>query len=167
MRPSLARERSVVRSRTALPFHDEDACHGRGVRDVGVADLATCGVDVLWPRSLGRDLTTTAVLERATVAPTGPQDAALQTGLFGPDQMFSFQWQVALHGEALTVTGRTLADWQKRRSGGIAQRITLHPFVMLPPPSRRNSWSSSSASSTASSDPGTCGTEASSSGGSS
>ena len=29
-------------------------------------------------------------------------DNALQTGLFGPDQMFSFQWQVALHGEALT-----------------------------------------------------------------
>jgi superfamily II DNA or RNA helicase len=67
--------------------------------DRGVADLAACGVDVLWPRSLGRDLTATAVLERASVAPS---DAALQTGLFGPDQMFSFQWQVALHGEALT-----------------------------------------------------------------
>ena len=70
--------------------------------DVGVADLAACGVDVLWPRSLGRDLTTSAVLERATGASTGPPDAALQTGLFGPDQMFSFQWQVALHGETLT-----------------------------------------------------------------
>lgn len=67
--------------------------------DHGVADLAASGVDVLWPRSLGRDLTATAVLERASVAPS---DDALQTGLFGPDQMFSFQWQVALHGEALT-----------------------------------------------------------------
>ena len=63
---------------------------------VGVAALAGCGVDVLWPRSLGRDLTATAVLERASVAPS---DNALQTGLFGADQMFSFQWQVALHGE--------------------------------------------------------------------
>jgi superfamily II DNA or RNA helicase len=67
--------------------------------NVGVADLAACGVDVLWPRSLGRDLTATAVLERASVSPS---DNPLQTGLFGPDQMFSFQWQVALHGEALT-----------------------------------------------------------------
>jgi superfamily II DNA or RNA helicase len=65
----------------------------------GVAALAACGVDVMWPRSLGRDLTATAVLDRASVAPT---DNALQTGLFGPDQMFSFQWQVALHGEVLT-----------------------------------------------------------------
>ena len=66
---------------------------------VGVAALAGRGVDVLWPRSLGRDLTATAVLERASVAPS---DNALQTGLFGADQMFSFQWQVALHGEVLT-----------------------------------------------------------------
>jgi superfamily II DNA or RNA helicase len=65
----------------------------------GVAALAASGVDVLWPRSLGRDLTATAVLERASVAPS---DNALETGLFGPDQMFSFQWQVALHGETLT-----------------------------------------------------------------
>ena len=70
--------------------------------DVGVADLAACGIDVLWPRSLGRDLTTSAVLERATGASKRAPDAALQTGLFGPDQMFSFQWQVALHGETLT-----------------------------------------------------------------
>jgi superfamily II DNA or RNA helicase len=65
----------------------------------GVAGLATCGVDVLWPRTLGRDLTASAVLDRASVASS---DNALETGLFGPDQMFSFQWQVALHGEELT-----------------------------------------------------------------
>jgi superfamily II DNA or RNA helicase len=65
----------------------------------GVADLAAVGVDVLWPRSLGRDLTATAVLDRAA---TSPSDNILETGLFGPDQMFSFQWQVALHGDPLT-----------------------------------------------------------------
>ena len=66
---------------------------------VGVADLAAVGVDVLWPRSLGRDLSATAVLDRA---PTAASDNALETGLFGPDQMFSFEWQVALHGDPLT-----------------------------------------------------------------
>ena len=35
-------------------------------------------------------------------APAAPPTTPLQTGLFGADQMFSFQWQVALHGEALT-----------------------------------------------------------------
>ncbi|WP_372734230.1 DEAD/DEAH box helicase [Nocardioides sp.] len=65
----------------------------------GVGALAARGIDVLWPRSLGRDLSATAVLDRAAVAPS---DAPLQTGLFGPDQMFSFQWQVALGGDPLT-----------------------------------------------------------------
>ena len=36
----------------------------------GVAALAASGVDVLWPRSLGRDLTATAVLDRASTAPS-------------------------------------------------------------------------------------------------
>jgi superfamily II DNA or RNA helicase len=66
---------------------------------VGVAALAASGIDVLWPRSLGRDLTASAVLDRAS---TAPSDNALETGLFGPDQMFSFEWQVALHGDPLT-----------------------------------------------------------------
>ena len=67
--------------------------------DDGVAALRRVGVDVLWPRSLGRDLTTRAALEhRDERAQEGP----LMTGLFGPDAMFAFKWQVALHGEPLS-----------------------------------------------------------------
>jgi superfamily II DNA or RNA helicase len=66
----------------------------------GVAALRDRGVDVLWPRSLGRDLTTRAVLDQVT--PSGPREQPLQTGLFGPTEMFAFNWQVALHGEPLT-----------------------------------------------------------------
>ena len=64
----------------------------------GVGALRRVGVDVLWPRSLGRDLTTRATLEHRD----GPQDNPLQTGLFGPEAMFAFKWQVALHGEPLS-----------------------------------------------------------------
>ena len=64
-----------------------------------MAALRRVGVDVLWPRSLGRDLTTRAALEhRDERAQEGP----LMTGLFGPDAMFAFKWQVALHGEPLS-----------------------------------------------------------------
>ncbi|WP_182525186.1 DEAD/DEAH box helicase [Nocardioides dongkuii] len=65
----------------------------------GVGALRDRGVDVLWPRSLGRDLTTRAVLDRA---PAGPREAPLQTGMFGPADVFAFNWQVALHGDPLT-----------------------------------------------------------------
>ena len=64
--------------------------------DDGVAALRRVGVDVLWPRSLGRDLTTRATLEHRDER---PQDNPLMTGLFGPEAMFAFKWQVALHGE--------------------------------------------------------------------
>ncbi|WP_244930759.1 DEAD/DEAH box helicase [Nocardioides sp. W7] len=67
----------------------------------GVAALRDRGVDVLWPRSLGRDLTTRAVLDRAPSS-TGPREEQLQTGLFGAGEMFAFNWQVALHGDPLT-----------------------------------------------------------------
>ena len=40
----------------------------------GVGALAERGVDVLWPRSLGRDLTATTVLDRAPGG--GPREAA-------------------------------------------------------------------------------------------
>ncbi len=66
--------------------------------DEGVGALKERGVDVLWPRSLGRDLTATTVLDRAA----GPREAALVEGLFGPDALFSFNWQIALHGDPLT-----------------------------------------------------------------
>ena len=67
----------------------------------GVAALAERGVDVLWPRSLGRDLTTSAVLDTAPRR-SGTREAPLQTGLLTPDSVFAFQWQVALEGDPLT-----------------------------------------------------------------
>jgi len=76
--------------------------------DDGVAALAGRGVDVLWPRSLGpafdgRGLTATAQLDRVpSTAPREPFEEPLQTGLFTPDDVFAFRWQVALHGEPLT-----------------------------------------------------------------
>jgi tRNA dimethylallyltransferase len=35
--------------------------------------------------------------------------------------------------EVILSTGRTLADWQKEKSGGIADRVELRPLVLLPP----------------------------------
>ncbi len=35
--------------------------------------------------------------------------------------------------EVARSTGRTLADWQRHKSGGIAPQVTLHPAVLLPP----------------------------------
>ncbi|MCD4532950.1 DEAD/DEAH box helicase [Nocardioides sp. cx-169] len=65
----------------------------------GVGALKERGVDVLWPRSLGRDLTATAVLDRA---PSGPREEPLQQGLLSTEAMFAFKWQLALHGEPLS-----------------------------------------------------------------
>ncbi|MGI8645603.1 MAG: DEAD/DEAH box helicase [Nocardioides sp.] len=67
--------------------------------DDGVGALRQRSVDVLWPRSLGRDLTTTTVLDRR---PAGVREEPLVKGLLGQDALFSFHWQVALHGEPLT-----------------------------------------------------------------
>ena len=66
----------------------------------GVAALAARGVDVLWPRSLGRDLTASAVLDRSR--PMSGREAQLRTGIFGEGELFSFRWQLALHGDPLT-----------------------------------------------------------------
>ena len=66
--------------------------------DHGVVALQERGVDVLWPRSLGRDLTVTTVLDRAP----GTREQPLTKGMFGPDTLFAFHWQVALHGDPLT-----------------------------------------------------------------
>ncbi|MEQ7847917.1 DEAD/DEAH box helicase [Nocardioides kribbensis] len=74
--------------------------------EVGVGALGQRGVDVLWPRSLGRDLTATAVLDARPAAPgraaPGPREEALQDSILAPDQLFAFRWQVALHGDPLT-----------------------------------------------------------------
>ena len=34
--------------------------------------------------------------------------------------------------EVIRSTGRSLSDWQARRSGGIGQAVTLHPAILLP-----------------------------------
>ena len=73
--------------------------------DEGVAALHERGVDVLWPRTLGRDLTAEAVLDRRTPdgsAPTAAREEPLVVGMFGPDAMFAFNWKVALHGDPLS-----------------------------------------------------------------
>ena len=66
----------------------------------GVAALAARGVDVLWPRSLGRELTASAVLDRSR--PMSEREAQLRTGIFGEGELFSFRWQLAVHGDPLT-----------------------------------------------------------------
>lgn len=67
--------------------------------DEGAAALQARGVELLWPRSLGRDLTTRTVLE---YRPPGGREEPLQEPMFGTDALFSFDWQVALHGDPLT-----------------------------------------------------------------
>ncbi len=66
----------------------------------GVAALTERGVDVLWPRSLGRDLTATTVLDRTR--PMSEREAQLRTGIFGEGELFAFKWQLAIHGDPLT-----------------------------------------------------------------
>ncbi|HEU5036826.1 MAG TPA: DEAD/DEAH box helicase [Nocardioides sp.] len=68
--------------------------------DEGVGALREAGVDVLWPRSLGRDLTVTTVLDRAPAA--AGRETPLNEPVLGGDALFAFNWQVALHGEPLT-----------------------------------------------------------------
>ncbi len=73
--------------------------------DEGVAALAARGVDVMWPRSLGRDLTATAVLDRRAAgggSGAGVREEPLQTGVLNEQALFAFNWQLALHGDPLT-----------------------------------------------------------------
>ncbi len=69
--------------------------------DSGVTALTAAGVDVLWPRHLDRDVTAKVELTQAHKSAV-KREEALQTGLFGPDALFGFQWQLALHGDSLT-----------------------------------------------------------------
>ena len=64
----------------------------------GVEALHRGGVDVLWPRSLGRDLKATATLDRVP----GTREGQLVEGVLSGDALFAFNWQVALSGEPLT-----------------------------------------------------------------
>ncbi|MDZ5619541.1 DEAD/DEAH box helicase [Nocardioides sp. HM23] len=65
-----------------------------------VGALRDARVDVHWPRALGRDLTTRAVLERRS--DLRDPELPLQDSPFAVDGLFAFSWQVALHGETLT-----------------------------------------------------------------
>lgn len=67
--------------------------------DEGVGALRAAGVDVLWPKALGRDLTATTVLDRAD---TGPREEPLNEPTLGTEALFAFNWQIALHGDPLT-----------------------------------------------------------------
>jgi superfamily II DNA or RNA helicase len=64
----------------------------------GVGGLRAVGVDVLWPRSLGRDLSATATLDRAP----GKREGQLVEGVLSGAALFEFSWQVALRGDPLT-----------------------------------------------------------------
>ncbi|GAB7007555.1 DEAD/DEAH box helicase [Nocardioides sp. AN3] len=67
----------------------------------GVAALKEIGVDVMWPRALGRELTARPVVD-ASPRPGGGREEALNTGLFGLEDLFSFRWQLAIGDEPLT-----------------------------------------------------------------
>ncbi len=41
--------------------------------------------------------------------------------------------RIARSLEVIRSTGRSLAAWQQQRSGGIADEVTLHPLILLPP----------------------------------
>ncbi len=66
--------------------------------DAGAEALGQAGHPVLWPRYLDRDVTARVELGAAGTK----REEALQDGLFGPDALFGFQWQLALHGEPLS-----------------------------------------------------------------
>jgi superfamily II DNA or RNA helicase len=68
----------------------------------GVGALRAAGVDVLWPKSLGRDLTATTVLDRAAPGSGGQREEPLNQPLLGTEALFAFNWQIAVHGEPLS-----------------------------------------------------------------
>ncbi|HWU21728.1 MAG TPA: SNF2-related protein [Nocardioides sp.] len=86
----------------ALAVPDEIALDGAEVSSLleHVGDLRDAQVDVHWPRALGRELTTRAVLDQR-VTPRD-KELPLQDGMFGEGALFEFSWQVALHGDPLT-----------------------------------------------------------------
>ncbi|WP_299058300.1 DEAD/DEAH box helicase [uncultured Nocardioides sp.] len=92
-----------------LAVPDQITLDGEEVADLlehGVEALRDRGVDVLWPRSLGRDLTTVAVLD-AVPEQQGPREKVvregeIQEGLLSTRAVFAFNWRVSLHGEPLT-----------------------------------------------------------------
>ncbi|WP_374454136.1 DEAD/DEAH box helicase [Nocardioides sp.] len=68
--------------------------------DEGAAALTEAGHQVMWPKYLDREVTQR--VELGSRSPAGARDEALQDGLFGPQALFGFEWQLSLHGEELT-----------------------------------------------------------------
>ena len=60
--------------------------------------LRAVSIDVLWPRSLGRDLSARATLDRAP----DKREGQLVEGVLSGDALFAFNWQVALRGDPLS-----------------------------------------------------------------
>ncbi len=76
-----------------------------------VGPLRSARVDVHWPRALGPELTARAVLDRRPdAADKGGRggkiernpELPLQDSPFSTEGLFSFSWQIALHGDPLT-----------------------------------------------------------------
>ncbi|MCP3420243.1 DEAD/DEAH box helicase [Nocardioides pinisoli] len=68
--------------------------------DGGAAALTEAGHPVMWPKYLDREVTQRVELGRR--APAGTREEPLQDGLFGPQALFGFEWQLSLHGEELS-----------------------------------------------------------------
>ena len=66
--------------------------------EIGVGALRAVSIDVLWPRSLGRDLSARATLDRAPEK----REGQLVEGVLSGDALFAFNWQVALRGDPLS-----------------------------------------------------------------
>ncbi len=67
----------------------------------GVGALAEAGVDVLFPKSLGRDLRAEAVLDSSS-GQVFTREEPLQDPILGTQALFSFNWQLSLAGDPLT-----------------------------------------------------------------
>ncbi|PKH38279.1 Superfamily II DNA or RNA helicase, SNF2 family [Nocardioides alpinus] len=68
--------------------------------DGGAAALTEVGHPVMWPKYLDREVTQRVELGRRSAAQ--PRGEPLQDGLFGPQALFGFEWQLSLHGDELT-----------------------------------------------------------------
>lgn len=70
--------------------------------DGGAAALTEAGHPVMWPKYLDRDVTQRVELGRQASSSPARREEPLQDGLFGPQALFGFEWQLSLHGEELT-----------------------------------------------------------------
>ncbi|MDN5746274.1 MAG: ATP-dependent helicase, partial [Nocardioidaceae bacterium] len=94
----------------ALAVPDQLALDGEEIASLlsQVGALRDAGVDVHWPRSLGPELTTRAVLDRRPDRGnrSGKDERNLELPLeespFGTESLFAFSWQAALRGDPLT-----------------------------------------------------------------